>query len=63
MVNIIELFISTKDKKDLINNLQNNGLIPGSNGYKCPNCDNTLEICEFSACPDGYAWQIGRAHV
>ena len=37
------------------------GLIPGSNDCKCPNCD-TLEICEFSACLDGYAWRC-RAMV
>ena len=62
MVNIIELYTSTKDKKDLITNLQNNGLIPESNEYKCPNCDNNLEICELSSCPDGYAWRC-RAMV
>ena len=60
MVNIIELFISTKEKRP--HKQPSKGLIPGSNNYKCPNCYNTLKSCEFSACPDGYAWRC-RAMV
>ena len=44
MVNIIKLFTSTNDKKDLINNLQKSNLIPTPENYKCPNCENFLNL-------------------
>ena len=61
MVNIIKLFTST-NKKDLINNLQKSNLIPTPENYKCPNCENFLNLCEYPTAPDGYVWRC-RAMV